>query len=104
MSLNPDLKVLSANGYFDAVTPFHQTELTLQQMPLDPSIKSANLTMKYYPSGHMIYLNDNSRIAMKADLATFYDGILTDRKALQRVLLRQQKALQLKQQKQQQGQ
>ncbi|MEW4357887.1 peptidase S1 [Burkholderia pseudomallei] len=104
MSLNPDLKVLSANGYFDAVTPFHQTELTLAQMPLDPSLKSANLTMKYYPSGHMIYLNDHSRIAMKADLATFYDGILADRTAMRRVLLRQQKALQLKQQKQQQGQ
>ena len=85
MSLNPDLKVLQASGYFDAVTPFHQTELTLAQMPLDPTIKAKNLTIKNYPSGHMIYLNDASRTALKGDLATFYDGVLADRPALMRV-------------------
>jgi carboxypeptidase C (cathepsin A) len=85
MSLNPDLKVLSANGYYDAVTPFHQTELTLQQMPLDPTIKAKNLTIKNYPSGHMIYLNDASRTAMKGDLASFYDGVMANRAALMRV-------------------
>ncbi|MGU7773584.1 S10 family peptidase [Burkholderia sp. MR1-5-21] len=105
MSLNPDLKVLSANGYFDAVTPFHQTELTLQQMPLDPTLKAQNLTMKFYPSGHMIYLNDPSRTALKGDLGNFYDGILANRSALQRVLKLQMRAQQLRQQKlQQQGQ
>ncbi len=85
MSLNPDLKVLSANGYFDAVTPFHQTELTLAQMPLDPTIKAKNLTIKNYPSGHMIYLNDASRTALKGDLASFYDGVMANRAALMRV-------------------
>ncbi len=85
MSLNPDLKVLQASGYFDAVTPFHQTELTLAQMPLDPTIKAKNLTIKNYPSGHMIYLNDASRTALKSDLASFYDGVMADRPALMRV-------------------
>jgi len=85
MSLNPDLKVLQASGYFDAVTPFHQSELTLAQMPLDPTLKAKNLTIKNYPSGHMIYLNDASRTALKGDLATFYDGVLADRPALMRV-------------------
>lgn len=85
MSVNPDLKVLSANGYFDAVTPFHQTELTLAQMPLDPTLKAKNLTIKNYPSGHMIYLNDASRTALKSDLASFYDGVMADRPALMRV-------------------
>ncbi|CAJ0800842.1 hypothetical protein LMG7141_03880 [Ralstonia condita] len=85
MSLNPDLKVLQASGYFDAVTPFHQTELTLAQMPLDPTIKAKNLTIRNYPSGHMIYLNDASRTALKGDLASFYDGVMADRPALMRV-------------------
>ena len=31
MALNPDLKVFSANGYYDSVTPFLQTALTLQR-------------------------------------------------------------------------
>ncbi|MBA5845313.1 hypothetical protein, partial [Escherichia coli] len=64
----------------------HQTELTLAQMPLDPTLKAQNLTIKNYPSGHMIYLNDASRTALKSDLANFYDGILANRTALQRVL------------------
>ena len=34
MALNIDLKVLSANGFYDFVTPFYQTVLDLQQMPL----------------------------------------------------------------------
>ncbi|AOJ61776.1 peptidase S1 [Burkholderia ubonensis] len=104
MSLNPDLKVLSANGYFDSVTPFHQTELTLAQMPLDPTIKAQNLTIKNYPSGHMIYLNDASRTALKGDLGNFYDGILANRAALQRVQKLQMRAQQLRQQKLEQQQ
>ncbi len=85
MTLNPDLKVFSANGYFDAVTPFFQTELTLAQMPVDPSLQS-NITIRKYPSGHMVYLDDPSRSAMKADLAAFYDGLTANRPALSRVL------------------
>ncbi|OMG70003.1 S10 family peptidase [Burkholderia ubonensis] len=104
MSLNPDLKVLSANGYFDSVTPFHQTELTLAQMPLNPTIKAQNLTIKNYPSGHMIYLNDASRTALKGDLGNFYDGILANRAALQRVQKLQMRAQQLRQQKLEQQQ
>ncbi|MGV2293280.1 peptidase S1 [Trinickia sp. YCB016] len=88
MTLNPDLKVLSANGYFDAVTPFFQTALTLASMPVDPSLQ-ANITTKRYPSGHMIYLDDPSRDALKADLGTFYDGVMANRAAMKRVLMLQ---------------
>jgi carboxypeptidase C (cathepsin A) len=42
--------VFSANGYFDAVTPFFQKELTLASMPIDPSLHS-NITIRKYPSG-----------------------------------------------------
>lgn len=54
-------------------------------MPLDPTLKAKNLTIKNYPSGHMIYLNDASRTALKSDLASFYDGVMADRPALMRV-------------------
>ena len=78
MSLNVDLKVLSANGYFDAVTPFFQTTMDLQNMPLKNVDVRKNLTVKYYPSGHMIYLDAASRTALKADLARLYDGAVAD--------------------------
>ncbi len=85
MALNVDLKVLSANGYFDSVTPFSQTAADLQRMPLiDPSVRK-NLTVRHYPSGHMVYLDGSSRTALKADLAAFYDGTAGDRQAVERI-------------------
>ena len=86
MALNIDMKVLSANGYFDSVTPFSQTTTDLQNMPLTDATVRENLTIKYYPSGHMVYLDGNSRTALKADLAALYDSTVSDRPAVQRIL------------------
>jgi carboxypeptidase C (cathepsin A) len=85
MALNVDLKVLSVNGYFDSVTPFSQTTMDLENMPLtDPSVRK-NLTVRYYPSGHMVYLDGNSRTALKAELAAFYASTVSDRPAVERI-------------------
>jgi len=73
MELNPYLKVFSASGYYDAVTPFFQTILNFENMPLSSPHARGNLTIRNYPSGHMIYLDNESRSAMKADLAAFYE-------------------------------
>jgi carboxypeptidase C (cathepsin A) len=85
MSLNVDLKVLSANGYFDSVTPFYQTEMDLEAMPLEDATVRENLTVKCYPSGHMAYLDGDTRTRMKADLAAFYDSTTRDRAAVARI-------------------
>ena len=74
MALNPYLEVFSANGYYDAVTPFFQTILTLENMPLVDAHARRNLTVRNYPSGHMVYLDGASRTAMKTDLAQFYNS------------------------------
>jgi carboxypeptidase C (cathepsin A) len=68
---NPFLHVFSANGYFDLATPFFGTEYTLGHLNLPPAAR-ARIQYGFYPSGHMIYLNDASRAALKADLASFY--------------------------------
>lgn len=74
MALNPYLRVFSANGYYDAVTPFFQTILNFQNMPAAHAGIATTLTVRNYPSGHMIYLDNASRAAMKADLSDFYAG------------------------------
>jgi carboxypeptidase C (cathepsin A) len=85
MALNVDLKVLSANGFYDSVTPFSQTAQDLQNMPLaDPEVRK-NLTIRNYPSGHMVYLDGGSRTALKADLAAFYESTVSDRPAVERI-------------------
>ncbi len=75
MTTNPELKVFSANGYYDFATPFFETEYTLDHMGLDPSLYD-NISYGYYESGHMIYLNAESLVALKRDLAAFYDQTL----------------------------
>ncbi|SMF98934.1 S10 family peptidase [Burkholderia singularis] len=85
MALNVDLKVLSANGFYDFVTPFYQTVLDLQQMPLDDPKVRQNLSARFYPSGHMVYLDGGSRTALKHDLAQMYDSTVRDTGAVARI-------------------
>ena len=70
---SPSTKVLSLNGYYDLATPFYQTEYDLAHMLLDGPIR-ANLELKFYPSGHMIYLNPDALKSLKSDVARFYDA------------------------------
>ena len=85
MALNVDLKVLSANGFFDFVTPFYQTVIDLQKMPLvSPQVRQ-NLSARFYPSGHMVYLDGGSRTALKADLVKMYDSTVSNSGAVARI-------------------
>ncbi|MDB5026784.1 MAG: peptidase [Candidatus Eremiobacteraeota bacterium] len=71
MTKNPYLRVFAANGYYDLATPFFGTEYTLGHLGLDPALRP-HIHYGFYPSGHMIYLNDEARRALKADLVRFY--------------------------------
>ena len=66
---NPGLRVLSLAGYHDLATPFLQTELDLARLGAQP-----NLFTRVYPGGHMIYLDDGSRVRLRADLRAFLQG------------------------------
>lgn len=91
MALNVDLKVLSANGLYDFVTPFYQTVLDLQQMPLEAPTVRQNLSARFYPSGHMVYLDGGSRTALKRDLAQMYESTVRDTAAVMRIRALQEK-------------
>nr|WP_240655470.1 peptidase S10 [Paraburkholderia phosphatilytica] len=71
MRENPRLRVLSLNGYYDLATPFFATEYALAHMSLDRTLRG-NVQIRYYDSGHMIYLDDASLHAMRVDLERFY--------------------------------
>lgn len=74
MDAFPFMRVLSANGYYDAVTPFFSTKRTLDAMVTTNPATAGNLMIRNYPSGHMVYLDQASRTALKADLAVMYDA------------------------------
>ena len=72
MRQNPYLKVLSLNGWYDMATPFFGTEYDLNHMMLEPA-QQRNLEFRYYPSGHMVYLNPDALHTMRLDVERFID-------------------------------
>lgn len=73
LTLNPKLRVLSENGFHDLATPFFNTEKQLARLQTVPGI-NPDLQVNFFPGGHMIYLDDTARPAMKRDLVRFYRG------------------------------
>ncbi|MPS70526.1 MAG: peptidase S10 [Novosphingobium sp.] len=71
MRINPHLRVLSLNGYYDMATPFFSTERDLKHMMLAPALRQ-NLQFKYYPAGHMVYLNPEALHQMRLDMERYY--------------------------------
>jgi len=75
MRENPYLKVLSLNGWYDMATPFFGTEYDLNHMMLEPA-QQRNLEFRYYPSGHMVYLNPDALHQMRLDVERFiYEAV-----------------------------
>jgi carboxypeptidase C (cathepsin A) len=68
-----NLKVLVLNGYYDLATPFSATEYVMTHLGVPPEV-SARITMKYYPAGHMIYVNPPSIVRIKSDVDAFIDS------------------------------
>ncbi len=78
MIANPKLLVQVENGYYDMATPFAPTEFTMRHLGLPPELQS-NIAMKYYQSGHMMYLRDADRVALHDNIAAFIDRALAVR-------------------------
>jgi carboxypeptidase C (cathepsin A) len=68
--MNPFLKVLIANGYYDLATPYFATQYTFNHMDLEPILQE-NYTMTFYEAGHMMYIHMPSLAQLKDDLADF---------------------------------
>ena len=71
MSAHPTMRVFSASGYFDLVTPFAAAEYTFAK--LDPRFYN-NVTVQNYEGGHMMYLKERGRKRLCQDLFSFYES------------------------------
>ena len=72
---NPHLKVLFANGLFDLATPFLGAEYTADHLELGGTLRQ-NITLTYYPAGHMMYFHRPSHQALKRDIAALFSTSL----------------------------
>jgi carboxypeptidase C (cathepsin A) len=67
-AVKPDLAVLVVSGVYDLVTPFGAARDALTRSGLDRD----RLRVFEYPSGHMIYLEEDSHRALSADIRAFF--------------------------------
>ena len=67
LRINPALQVFVASGYFDLVTPFFDAEYTLNRH----DIRADRIQYAYYQGGHMMYVNEPSRVMLLDDTRRF---------------------------------
>jgi carboxypeptidase C (cathepsin A) len=73
MKTNPKMRVLLAGGYYDLATPFFEGMYEMHHLPMPQSLQ-ANISYKYYPAGHMVYVNENVLKQFHDDVAKFVRG------------------------------
>ena len=70
MKQNPKLQVMMNGGYYDLATPYFAAVHELHHLPLPPAV-AANIQIKLYPSGHMVYANEAALAALETNVAAF---------------------------------
>ena len=67
MRQNSQLRLFNAQGYYDFATPFFGAEYSLKRT----GIPQDRITWEYYDAGHMMYVRDEDRAKLSADLRAF---------------------------------
>lgn len=70
LAANKHFRVLYACGYYDLACPFYATAFTVNHMGLDEETRR-QISYAYYPAGHMMYVEKNSRKKLADDVKQF---------------------------------
>jgi carboxypeptidase C (cathepsin A) len=63
-------KVFIARGFYDLDIGYFATRYDIDHLGLEPDLRD-NVTLRYYDSGHQIYIRSTSLARLKTDLAGF---------------------------------
>lgn len=69
LALNPRLRVFVGTGRFDTLNSCLGERVLVRHLP---HALRQNISVHCYDSGHMIYLDEKARVALRADLGDFY--------------------------------
>jgi len=70
MTMNPHMRVLVANGYYDFATPHFASDYTFDHLALAAPL-AANLSVSYYEAGHMMYVHRASLAKLAQSVRDF---------------------------------
>ncbi len=68
---NPHMHLFVGMGYYDFACPFYPVEWTIAHLKVSDEIKRNNISLGYYESGHMVYIDQPSAAKYHADLVKF---------------------------------
>jgi carboxypeptidase C (cathepsin A) len=77
MLKNPHLKVLFAAGRMDLATPYLGSDYTIDHLQLPAEIRG-NITRVYFPAGHMMYHDPESRLGLHEHIVKFVAQSIED--------------------------
>ena len=73
---NPHMRLFVGFGYYDFACPFFPVEWTIAHLKVSDDIKKNNISLGYYESGHMVYIDQPSAAKYHADLVKFVKDAL----------------------------
>ncbi len=73
---NPHMHLFVGMGYYDFACPFYPVEWTIAHLKVSDAIKKNNISLGYYESGHMVYIDQPSAAKYHADLMKFVQDSL----------------------------
>lgn len=73
LKTNTKLRVLFCLGYRDLAVPMDSTLYSIEHLHIPEDVRP-NLTIQYYESGHMMYLNQPDAEKLRRDIVTFIRG------------------------------
>jgi carboxypeptidase C (cathepsin A) len=73
MKHDPNLNILLTGGYMDLGTPFYAAEYEMHQLPIPEKLQK-NIHYKFFPSGHMVYVNPDAHKGLHDSAAKFIEN------------------------------
>ncbi len=73
MTMNPRMKVLVQQGYFDLACPYRTVEYVVDHLDVAADVKR-NITIQYYDAGHMMYVQPDAMQKFRRTLTEFVDA------------------------------
>ncbi|AEU38970.1 S10 family peptidase [Granulicella mallensis] len=70
MKVNPKMHVLLMGGYFDLGTLYFAATYEMKHLPLPTSLQK-NISYKFFPTGHMVYVNEDALHGLHDRTAAF---------------------------------
>jgi len=70
LTQNPYMKIMLVCGRYDLACPYYGMRYTMSHMGEDASLQK-NIRFRYFPAGHMVYIDSASRKKLQHDMQEF---------------------------------